>query len=172
MDKDFKQMYSNMIFKNKKIIREVMQLIIAIHIVSCTSHEQKNDAAFDRVKEKKQITNDSTIVNNAMTKQIVKTKSIAVSVKSDDRTDFKNETSKLILNNEEKIKEIRTIPDPSGAMYRKVSGLEKENDNLSILLDQYNKEEELKWVIFKTSMYQQVNDIKVELKTIKIKNSK
>ena len=159
----------------------VSTLIIAclsvVLIVSCKSHEQKTDDAFEQVKEEKKLINDSDKINNAMVVEKSKAvpdsgKIIPVTKKAipDERTQFNIEMAKKIQTNQNKIEQMKALPN--AGMNRKVTSLEKDNNNLIIKLDEYNKDEKLKWELFKANINQDVNEIGIELKTININNKK
>jgi len=156
----------------KKILTKVTVLLLMAVAISCTSREQKNDAAFNRVKQEKKETNDSAVVNEAMTFEIRKPKLVIKKEIIDERTEFKQEITKRIQINQNKITEIKKSYDNSGGWGRKIAELENENNGLSITLDEYNKDEELKWELFKATMNQHVDEIGIKLKTIKINNKK
>jgi phosphoribosylaminoimidazole carboxylase (NCAIR synthetase) len=159
------------------IFSKIMACLFVILIMSCQSREQKTDDAFERVKKEKIQTNDSDKINNAMVVQkskVIPTEKNAVPVEkntiSDERTQFKTETSKKIQTNQNKIKEMKSLPD--AGLNRKVTSLEKDNNELIIKMEEYNKAEKLKWELFKADMNQHVNEIGIELKAIKINNKK
>jgi hypothetical protein len=156
----------------KKILTKVAVLFLMAMAVSCTSREQKNDAAFNRVKQEKKQTNDSAVVNDAMTFEIAKPKSVVRKEIIDERTEFKLEIAKRIQLNQSRIVEIKKSRDNKGDLSKKIAELEKQNNSLSILLDEYNKDEKLKWELFKASMNQHVDEIGIELKAITINNKK
>ena len=159
----------------------VSKIIIAcfsvVLMVSCKSHEQKTDDAFEQVKEEKKLTNDSDKINNAMVVEkstvisdTTKGNPVTKKIIPDERTQFKLETAKKIQTNQNKIKQMKALQNVG--MNRKVTSLEKDNNNLMIKMDEYNKDEKLKWELFKANMNQDVNEIGIELKTIRINNKK
>ena len=156
----------------KKIVTEIATLFLLAMVVSCTSREQKNDAAFNRVKQEKKETNDSAVVNEAMTFEITRPRSVVKKETTDERTEFKQEITKRIQINQKKIIEIKKSRDKNGDAGKKITELEKQNNSLSILLDENNKDEKLKWELFKATMNQHVDEIGIELKAITINNKK
>jgi len=68
--------------------------------------------------------------------------------------------------------EIKNSRDNKGDLSKKITELEKQNNSLSILLDENNKDEKLKWELFKATMNQHVDEIGIELKAITINNKK
>lgn len=163
-----------------KLKTNFFQLIIIVSlttiIASCESHGQKTGAAFEAVKEEKLMTNDSDSVNKAMVQEPIKKKDENQKRNQkqvpDDRTVYKLETEKRIKSNKNKINEMKNHPIAYNNYFRKVSSLEKDNNDLIIKLDEYNKDEKLKWELFKADMNQHVNEISIELKEIKINNKK
>jgi ABC-type transport system involved in Fe-S cluster assembly fused permease/ATPase subunit len=166
-----------MTFKITIVSMIIIACFSVMLIVSCKSHEQKTDDAFEQVKEEKKLTNDSNKINNAM----VVEKSTVMSDTArktpdtkktipDERTLFKIETTKKIQTNQDRIKQMKAFPN--AGINKKVINLEKDNNNLMIKMDEYNKDEKLKWELFKANMNQDVNEIGIELKTIRINNKK
>ncbi|MDD4993236.1 MAG: hypothetical protein PHR83_13500 [Paludibacter sp.] len=166
-----------MTLKTTIVSKTIIACFSVLLIVSCKSHEQKTDDAFEQVKEEKKLTNDSNKINNAMVvekntvmsdtaRKTPDTKKIV----PDERTLFKIETAKKIQTNQNRIKQMKALPNMG--MNRKVTNLEKDNNNLMIKMDEYNKDEKLKWELFKANMNQDVNEIGIELKTIRINNKK
>ncbi len=153
--------------KMKIPMKSAVLCLIVAFMVACTSREQKNDAAFDRVKQEKTETNDSAVVNDAMTFEIAKKKP-AVKIITDERTEFYQGIAKRIQANQIGIAELKNNHSQDGDMKKKATKMEEENNDLSIQLDKYNKDEKLKWELFKASMNQQVDEIGIELKAIKI----
>jgi len=141
---------------------------------ACKPHEQKTDDAFEQVKEEKELTNDSDIINDAMMLQKTKLKSVPAAKKiiRDEQTLFRIETVKKIQNNEKQIKVIKAFPDANAGLNKKITSLEKENNNLTITMDEYKKDEKLRWELFKATMNQHVDEIGIQLKAIKINNKK
>ena len=175
--------YKNFIAKRAMTLKTtivstvIIGCLSVILLVSCKSHEQKTDDAFEQIKEEKKLTNDSDKINNAMV--VEKSKVLPDSGKvipqtkkaiPDERTQFKIETTKKIETNQSKIKQMKASPD--AGMSRKVTSLEKDNNNLMIKMDEYNKDEKMKWELFKANINQDVNEIGIELKTININNKK
>jgi len=89
---------------------------------------------------------------------------------SNEQGQFKIETIRKIQMNQNKITEMKSLPD--AGLNKKVTSLEKANNALIIKMDEYNKNEKLKWELFKAEMNQQVNEIGIELKAIKINTKK
>lgn len=166
-----------MTFKKNIVLRIVMVCLSVAMVVSCKSHEQKTDDAFEQVKEKKRQTNDSDKINNAMLsdkRKILPVKSkvgtIEKNTLSNEQGQFKIETIRKIQTNQNKITEMKSLPD--AGFDKKMISLEKANNDLIIKMDEYNKNEKLKWELFKAEMNQQVNEIGIELKAIKINTKK
>ena len=172
MNNGLRVLYIKYMHFKKKILTKVAVLLLMAMAVSCTSREQKNDAAFNRVKQEKKQTNDSAVVNDAMTFEIAKPKSVVRKEIIDERTEFKLEIAKRIQLNQSRIVEIKNSRDNKGDLSKKIAELEKQNNSLSILLDEYNKDEKLKWELFKATMNQHVDEIGIELKAITINNKK
>lgn len=148
----------------------IIACLSVVMFVSCKSNEQKTDAAFEQVKEDKKFTNDSSIINNAM--KLEKSKSVPIVNKAipDERSQFKTEMAKKIKTNQNKINRMKSLPN--AGLNRKMTSLETDNNDLILKLDEYNKDEKLKWELFKATMNQHADEIGIELKAIKINNKK
>lgn len=140
--------------------------------VSCESPEQKTDDAFELVKEEKMMAKDSFNPQKEATKVTTKVEIITKNESIDEWKKFKLETEKRIVMNENKIKEIKGIPDSNPKLYRKVTTLEKNNNDLRKQMDEYNEEMKLKWESFKVKINHDVNEIGIELQDITVNNKK
>lgn len=139
---------------------------------SCESPEQKTGDAFELVKEEKMMAKDSFIAEKEITKVATKVEILMKNESVDEWKKFKFETEKKILKNENKIKEIKGIPDSNNKLYRKVTTLEKDNNDLRKQMDEYNEEMKVKWESFKVKINHNVNAIEIELQDIKVNNIK
>jgi hypothetical protein len=140
--------------------------------VSCESPEQKTDEAFEHVKEEKMMAKDSFIAEKEITKVPTKVEIVMKNESIDEWKKFKSETEKRILINENKIKEIKGIPDSNTKLYRQVTTLEKDNNDLRRQMDEYNEEMKVKWESFKVKINHDVNEIGIELQDIQVNNKK
>lgn len=151
-----------------------------LFLTSCQSHEQNTDEAFESFKEGKLMSeaNDSSSkeTNDKLIKtDTIKTGKIKTEIIKENQNEwekFKLEIEKKILVNKNKIKEIKNIPGADTKLLRKVSSLEKDNNNLRKKMDEYKEEEKMHWENFKTMMDHNVNDIGIELKDITTNNKK
>ncbi len=143
-----------------------------IILVSCGSNEQKADDAFDRVRIEKMILTDSNIISKEGIAEQKKTTSFKKCENHDEWGKFKSETEKKILSNENKIVAMKSIPKASGKLIRKVTSLEKDNNDLRRQMDEYNEEVKVKWENFKVMINHDVNEIDIELKDITLNNKK
>lgn len=140
--------------------------------VSCESPEQKTDEAFQLVKEEKMMAKDSFIAEKEITKVASKVEVVIKNESVDEWKKFKLETEKRILINENKIKEIKGIPDSNTKLYRQVATLEKDNNDLRRQMDEYNEEMKVKWESFKVKINHDVNEIGIELQDLQVNNKK
>lgn len=144
--------------------------------VSCESPDHKTDDAFEQVKEEKMMAKDSfnpqKEITKVETKVATKVEIITKNESVDEWKKFKFETEKRILMNENKIKEIKGIPDSNTKLYKKVTTLEKDNNDLRKQMDEYNEEMKMKWESFKVKINHEVNQIGIELQDIKVNNKK
>lgn len=146
-------------------------------VVSCESHEQKADEAFDTVKKEKKLTKDTLLTIEDITVEdiAVEEKKPEVIKEKEHLSDwdkFKIETEKKILINEELIKEIKGKPNASSKLLKTMISLEKDNNDLRKNMDQYKEEVKVMWEKFKTKINHDANEIHIELKDIKLNNIK
>jgi len=141
-------------------------------LVSCGSHEKKTDDAFDRVKKERMLSKDSTIISKAIAPEPKVSELVKKNENPDEWTRYKIETEKKIHANEIIIREIKALPKANASLLRKVTGLEKENNDLRVKMDEYNEEVKVKWENFKGTMNHDVNEIGIKLKAMKINNKK
>ena len=154
------------------ILRIVTVCFSVMILVSCESHEQNTDNAFEQVKEEKMISNenDSDSVIKEIIEEPKKLESTIKNENPDEWTKFKIETEKKIRANENKIKEIKGIPNADSKLLRTIISLEKDNNDLRKQMDEYFEEMKVKWENFKTKINHGVNEIGIQLKDIKINN--
>ena len=158
---------------NANFISKIVTACFSIMIfVSCKSHEQKADGAFEIVKQEKLLSKDSNVISKEIIEEPKKAEPVKKIETQDEWTKFKMETEKKILSNEKKIKEIKVIPNADAKLLRKITSLEKDNNDLRRQLDQYSEDVKVKWENFKATMNHDVNEIDIELKDIKINNKK
>lgn len=165
---NIKYMYTNINFFSR-IVTVCFSVMI---LVSCESHEQEKDNAFEQVKEEKMTANEN--ISDSVIKEIVEEpKKLGSAMKNenpDEWTKFKIDTEKKIRTNENKIKEIKGIPNADSKLLRTILSLEKDNNDLRKQMDEYHEEMKMKWENFKTKINHDVNEIGIELKDIKINN--
>lgn len=161
-----------MILKTKFILLITTACLIAVIMTSCGSRQQKPDDAFDRVKQVRMLTNDSNFTSKEIIEESMKTEPVKKDEILDEWTKYKNEMEKKIQLNENKIKEIKGLPDANAGLLRKVTSLEKVNNDLRIKMDEYKEEVKVKWEMFKASMNHNVNEIEIELNVLKTDNKK
>lgn len=153
--------------KVKFITLIISSCILFIIATSCGSHENKPDDAFDRVKQVRMLSNDSNFTSDEILEESMKTEKVKKIVILDEWTKYKNEIERKIRQNENKIKEIKALPEAMATSSDEVNNLEKANTELRSKMDEYNEEVKVKWEMFKTSMNHNVNVIEIELKAIK-----
>jgi len=141
--------------------------LIMTLITSCAQRVQKPDDAFDLVKKERMMSNDSNFVSKEVIQASMKTEPVKKIETQDEWTVFRLETEKKIRLNETQIKKIKELPDISANSRKKLSKLEKDNNNLKSMLDEYNDEVKAKWEMFKVSMNHSANEIGIELNALK-----
>ena len=146
--------------------------LLVMILVSCASHGQKGDAAFERVKEEKMLPKDSNAISKEIIVEPKKIEPIKKNETQDEWTRFKIETEKKIISNENKIKAIKITPNTNAKLLRKVTSLEKDNNDLRRQMDEYKEEVKAKWENFKATMNHDINEIDIELKDMTVNNKK
>lgn len=141
--------------------------LFIILITSCGSRVQKPDDAFDLVKKERMMSVDSSFVSKEVIQASMKTEPVKKIETPDEWTIFRLETEKKIRLNENQIKKIKELPDVNANSRRKLSKLEKDNNNLKSMLDEYNDEVKAKWEMFKVSINHSANEIGIELNALK-----
>ena len=171
-----------MIFRTTIFIALALALMSLFLFSSCESHEQTADDAFELVKqEKKAGTYDTiSIVNDTISSvskpQVVKetpviSKVVIVQKKAenlDEWTVFKLEVEKKILNNESKIKVVKSNSSSNSKLLKKLITLEKENNDLRRQMNEYAEEMKIKMETFKANLNQNVSNIDLEIKDLVI----
>jgi hypothetical protein len=158
---------------NEKFISIILTGVLsAMMITSCGSRTQKPDDAFDKVKKVRMLTKDSSFTTDIVLKESMKTEPVKKTESLDEWTTYKNEMEKKIQLNEKKIKEIRGLTNANKGLLRKLTNLEKANNDLKIKMAEYNEEVKVKWEKFKASLDQNVNEIDIELNALKTNNKK
>ena len=141
-------------------------------VVSCESHEQKADEAFEMIKEEKKLTKDTLLTIQDITVEEKKTDVVKEKEHLTEWDKFKSETEKKILLNEDLIKEIKGKSNANAKLLKTMVSLEKDNNDLRKNMDQYKEEVKVMWENFKTKMNHDVNEIHIELKDIKLTQRK
>ena len=159
-----------MIVKPKYIQVIISSLIMVIVFTSCSPPKPKVDDAFDHVKKERTLKKDSSniikeIVEEPKKLEVVKKKEI-----QDEWTKYKNEMEFQIHLNANKIKEISSNPHLNDKILRKVKNLESDNNNLRIKIDEYIENEKVNFETFKVSMNHNVNQIGIDLSSLKTSN--
>ncbi len=150
----------------------MMACFTALILASCESHEQKTDAAYERVKVEKLASKDTVDIGMPVIEEEKKTFPVKKIEVVDEWIKFKLETEKKIIANENKIKEIKSIPNANTKLLKKAAHLEKGNNDLRRQMNEYNEEVKVKWESFKTAVNHNVNEISIELKDIASSNKK
>ncbi|MCK9411343.1 MAG: hypothetical protein M0Q53_03515 [Prolixibacteraceae bacterium] len=153
---------------NQNIISVILTgSLFVILITSCGSRVQKTDDAFDLVKKERMMADDSSFVSKEVIQASMKTEVVKKIETPDEWTIFRLETEKKIRQNENQIKKIMELPDVNANSRKKLSKLEKDNNNLKSMLDEYNDEVKAKWEMFKVSINHSANEIGIELNALK-----
>lgn len=157
----------------KIMLKEIASGCICLMFFSyCTQHEKKADDAFDRLKKEKLLTKDSVIITEEPVPEPKKISVVKKVESPDEWTKFKIATESKITANENKIKELKGVPNYSGKLLKKIATIEKHNNDLRKQLDVYNEDVKVMWENFKAKMSHDVNEIDIDLKDLTINNHK
>ncbi len=157
--------------KTHFVTQLIIILVLLLSLVSCESHEQKTDVAFENFKEGKLSQKEDVAIPEDTSEKravIIKTpiKVQKTTEGENDWTKFKCEIEKKIIKNEIQINEIKAKANLTTKELKKASSLEKENNDIRRKMDEFKEDEKMKWEKFKLTIDQDVNDINVELKDI------
>jgi len=162
-------------------ISKIITICFAILILySCESHVKKADDDFTLYKENKMQQKEIVPITKEITpepKKIVQeSKKIdpepkrmhheKKSVNLDAWTIFKSQTIEKICANETEIEKLRNSPTANAKMLKKVSALEKENNDFRRQMDEYNQKMKVSFENFKTAINHHVDEIDIKLKDI------
>lgn len=143
--------------KTKLISVLTISFLSLLIFVSCESHEQQADA-FDQLKEEKMTAPEKEVIT-APQKESFKIEKNPLS----EWALFRIETEKKIKVNENKIIEIKSIPNTGAKFLRRVVDLEKENNALRQKMDIYQEEEKVRLATFKSELNKEIGAISIEL---------
>ena len=140
--------------------------LTVILITSCGPRVPKPDDAFTLVKKERMMSDDSSYVSKEVIQASMKTEPVKRTEPVDDWTRFRLETEKKIRMNENNIQKIKNLPDMSNSMRKKLTSLEKDNNNLKMTLNEYPDDVKAKWESFKSSTSHNANEISIELNAL------
>lgn len=148
----------------------ITSCFITVLLFSCESKEQNMDDAFAQVKEEKMLLEDSIndsheIVEDSIT-TVVKIQQVTIN----EWSSFMLEIEKKININEQTIKAIKSIPNYSVKLFKKVATLEETNNNLKIKIKDYQEDEKLKMESFMETIHLEAKDIDNQLNEMTLKN--
>lgn len=139
-----------------------LSLGLLLLLNACHSKDTSNSSAFDQVKENKRNGIDSTeVVLPAPHIDTTKPKTLP-----DERALYRTKTEYRIKKNEQIIKELKGTPNLNVKLFKKVSALEKLNEELKALLNNYNAEEQLRWDDCRLKLNTSLDAMNIEFKEI------
>lgn len=142
----------------------IISCFIAILLFSCESKEQDIDDAFAQVKEEKMLLEDSINDAHEMIEDTIQTTVVKIQqITINDWSDFMLEIDKKIKKNEQTIVTIKSTPNYSIKLFKKVASLEETNNNLKIKIAEYQKNEKLKRKDFKETILLEAIEIDTQL---------
>ena len=148
------------------IARILTGCLTVILMSYCGPRVQKPDDAFTLVKKERMLSDDSGYVSKEVIQASMKTEVAKKAETVDEWTKFRIETEKKIHSNENSIQKIKNLPDRSNNLRKKLTSLEKDNNNLKMSLNEYPEEVKAKWEAFKSSTSHSANEIGIELNAI------
>jgi len=159
---------------NTNSISKIITICFTVFILySCESHVKKADDDFELYKENKMHHQESVSNIKEITpepKKIVQESKTVVQVTKNENLDewtiFKRLTNKKIHTNEIEIEKLRNSPAVNAKMLKKVSALEKENNDFRRQMDEYSEKMKVSFENFKTTINHQVEEIDIKLKDI------
>jgi hypothetical protein len=154
-----------------KLYKKISSIIITgcitvLLITSCGPRVQKPDDAFTLVKKERMLTDDSGFVSKEVIQASMKTEPVKKTETVDEWTRFRLDSEKKIRQNVNFIEKIKNMPDLSNYTRKKLTSLEKDNNNLKMSLNEYPEEVKAKWEAFKSSMTHSTNEIDIELNAL------
>ena len=148
------------------IARILTGCLTVVLMTSCGTRVQKPDDAFTLVKKERMLSDDSSFVSKEVIQASMKTEVVKQAEKVDEWTRFRLETEKKIRQNVIIIEKIKKISDLSNSMRKKLTNLEKDNNNLKMSLNEYPEEVKAKWEAYKSSTSHNATEIGIELNAL------
>jgi hypothetical protein len=140
--------------------------LTVVLLSSCGPRVQKPDDAFTLVKKERMLSDDSSFASKEVIQASMKTEVVKKTETVDEWTRFRLDTEKKIHSNENSIQKIKNLPDISNSLRKKLTNLEKDNNNLKMSLNEYPEEVKAKWEAFKTSTNHNAVEIGMELNAL------
>jgi hypothetical protein len=130
---------------------------------ACQSHEQKANDAFEAVKEGKLSASNNiekrspteTAVNQSAKKPFV----------LNEWDQYKIEIEAKLVDNEIKIRKLKSKEGVEAKLFKKINALEKENTLMRLQMNEFNSETNNRLEKFKSEMNDQLKSIAEEIKT-------
>lgn len=147
--------------------------LMPLILFSCESQEQNIDDAFAEVKKEKMFLEDSIndsqeMVNDSLKTTVVQIQQITVN----NWTVFIQELDKKIIKNEQIIAALKSTPNYSIKLLKKVASLEENNSDLKRKVTEYQNDEKLKMEDFKKTILIETKEIDTQLNEMNINNKK
>jgi len=146
-----------------KIYRPIFFIMIFL-LGSCQSHDQSEHHAFDKVKQDKESTDPTPEV---VAKPIPQSSEKIIYIDSFQL--FLSEMNRIILQNEAKIKSIKSTPNISIKLLKKVTVLEKSNNEIRSELDAYEIRKREEWNNFKQELRKKCSAINSDFSEMEAK---
>lgn len=141
-------------------------------LLSCQSHEQKADSAFEILKHEKEFSHDSLLIQSELDLQATTTEVVHKAVIMSEWELFKNNFEKKTNANDQKIHQLSKLNGVSDRTQKRINNLKQENNDLRKSLNEYREAEKVRWETFKTEMMHNINTIEIELKDISLNSKK
>lgn len=154
------------------IVSILTGFILSITLNSCESKVQSANSAFEQIQEDKKTEKDSIFIIKEVIQEPKKIKKEKAVEMVDGWTLFKMEMENTILQNESLVKELKSIPNTNSKLLKKITYLEKDNNDLRKEIDDYKLAEKNNLEIFQSKLRLNANDIKTELVGFEVNNKK
>ena len=150
----------------KNNIISLSSLLSLFILFSCESPDQMSDAAYEKVKEEKLKSKDSNTNIHDLIQEPVKTLVDKKNENQNDWSKFKIEVENKMRWNENRIKEIKNRSNTDVKLFKKMTVLEKENNEILIQLIEFNEDAKTRWEKCKLKVDQNLTEMSIELKEI------
>ncbi len=138
----------------------------ALLLTACESHEQKPDEAYKKVKwDKTQSEEAPAIIKATVPKTVQPAEIKKIDMPTEWQT-YRIEMENRIKATEAKIEDIKATANLKAKDLKKLSVLEKSNNDLRNELNEFNREVKIQWESFKMEMAEVMGQIDTDLQEL------